>query len=327
MMKKILLFASKNSEYRAALEKIGYSVTACAPGATAPEEIGSLPSYDMVIADAADCVEGDGILYRILREKGSVVCLADAITKELKHRIIDCGIADVLVKCDAESLAALVPVIGHVRGGDAGMFVVLDDEAATREIVGSIVTRFNYHAVCIDTVDELFDGVIGPATRFILVNLGMRTLDLNGLVRKFYASVPARSVPVLAYKDMREGVFVHELVSGLNRLTRYILGTDELYGLLVDMLFRRELVPLVAQLNGESQGEENSAFGAETLNQVFYACEKRLFERTDLFGGDTLLSMARTLHELNLTLQRVESLKWLKTDIDPNGVSTAEREG
>lgn len=326
-MEKVLLFTSQNSEYRAALEKIGCPVTECDPGVTAPEEIMRLPSYDRIIADAVVCAQGDGLLCRTLIEKGTVVCLADVITKELRQRILDWGIADVLVKCDAESLASLLPVIGHVRSGDAGTFVVLDDDAAARKILRSIVARFNYQAVFIDSVEGLFGGAIGPGTRFILVNLGMRSLDLNGLVRKFHAGGPARSVPVLAYKDMREGVFVHELVSGLNRLTRYILGTDELYGLLVDMLFRWEFAPLVAQLNGESHSEENAAFGAGTLNQVFYSCEKMLFKGTDLFGGGTLLSLSQTLRELKLTLQRVASLTWLKTDIDPCGVSTAERGG
>ena len=323
-MKKVLLVTSKNAVYRAPLERAGYSVTEFTL-LTAPGEIQRLPAQDCIIAEAAGCAEENRDLYRLFMKKGRVVCIAEDMTEELRRCLLDCGISDVMVKCDAELLIRVLPVIGEERAGDAGTFIVLDDEGVTRDVIRNIVARFNYDTVFIKTPDELFGGVIVPGVRFILINLGTHSLDLNGLVRKFYASVSARGIPVLAYKDMREGVFVHEFVGGLNRLTRYILGIDELYGLLVDMLFRRELVPLVTQLNRESQGDANSCFDAETLNQVFYLCEKRLFERTDLLDDEILASMMQTLRALGRAVRRVESLKWLKTNIDQNDINTAGR--
>lgn len=324
-MKKVLLATSKNSLYRAPLEAGGYAVSEfpLTAGPAALDEVRRLPLHDFVLADAAGCTGETCGLYRALREKGRLICVADGMRKELKERLLDCGISDLLVKSEPASLVPLLPVIGEERAGDAGSFIILDDENPAREVLGAITARFNYSTVLISTTDELFDGVIGPGVRFILVNLGTRALDLNGLVRKFYASVPARGIPVLAYKDMREGMFVHEFVGGLNRLTRYILGLDELYGLLVDLLFRREVVPLVARLNRESQADANTAFNADTLNQVFYMCEKRLFEGTDLLGDDALSSMAQTLRALERAVRNVETLKWLKTGIDQNSISTA----
>lgn len=328
-MKKVLIATSKNPLYRAPLEGRGFAVTELALPAVSPspDEIRRLPPQDFVITEAGGISQETRDRYRLLGEKGRVICLADAMTEELRWHVLDCGISDVMMKSDPKRLVPLMSIVDEERAGDAGSFIVLDDEGATRDVLRNIVARFNYGTVFIKTADELFGGAITPAVRFILINLGTRSLDLNGLVRKFYASAPARGIPVLAYKDMREGLFVHELVGGLNRLTRYILGIDELYGLLVDMLFRRELIPLVAQMKRESQIDANASFDAETLGQVFYQSEKRLFDRTDLLGDATLSAMAMTIHALGRAVGKVESLKWLKINMDRKDFNIAGREG
>jgi hypothetical protein len=318
-MKKVLLVTSKNFTYRAPLDGSGCAVTEFRLpfDSTALAEIQRLPLHDYVIAEAtAESVEKSPDLYRLLPKKGKVVCFADVITDKMRSFILDCGISDMLMKFEAESFLSFLSMIGEKPAGEAGTFIILDDESAPVEIVRSIVSRFNYGTILIKTADELFSAAINSGVRFILVNLGMRSLDLNGLVRKYRSSTAVRGIPVLAYKDMREGIFVHELVGGLNRLTRYILSLDELYWLLSDMLFRRELISLVAQLRKQCDFEANSGFDAETLDKVFYTCEKRLFDRTDLLDSDTLSSMALTLQAISRAILKVESLKWLRIEID-----------
>jgi len=152
------------------------------------------------------------------------------------------------MKYHADHFLPILKAIDEEPKEAAGTFVILNDDDAVKNVLMNIINRFKYRALFVGTVDDLFKAMADYGVRFMLINLGTKNIDLNGLVRKFYASQAAHNIPVLAYKDMREGLFVHELVGGLNRLTRYILSLDELYSLLVDMLFRREIIPLVSSL-------------------------------------------------------------------------------
>jgi hypothetical protein len=329
-MKKVLLITSKNLLYREQLIKGGYAVTEYDLPLSHEKisEIVQLPACSFSIAEAtSESIDTNKELYPLLRKKGNVICLSDSMTDERKRYLLDYGISDVMLKYTADHFLPILKIIDEEPEGDVGTFVILNDDDAIRKVMMNIINRFKYRALFVTTVDDLFKAVSDYGVRFMLINLGTKTIDLNGLVRKFYASQAAHNIPVLAYKDMREGLFVHELVGGLNRLTRYILSLDELYSLLVDMLFRREIIPLVSSLKKLSDFDGNACYDAETLSKVFFSCEKSIFDQKNLLDDDTFLSIKRAVQDLNNVLLKTETLKWLRIEIDRKDISIAGREG
>jgi hypothetical protein len=328
-MKRVLLITSKNSLYRDELIKGGYTVTEYTLPLNQERlfEIEHFPLCSFSIVEAMpENIDTDRKLYPLLRKKGNVICLSEIIAGDQKRHLLDCGISDVM-KNHADHFLQVLKSIDEESRENAGTFVVLNDDDAVKNVLMNIINRFRYQALFVPTVDELFKAMGDYGVRFMLINLGTKNIDLNGLVRKFYASQVAHNIPVLAFKDMREGLFVHELVGGLNRLTRYILSLDELYSLLVDMLFRREIIPLVTSLKRLSDFESNACYDAETISQAFFSCEKTIFNQKNLLDDDTLSSIKNTVRQLNTVLLKTESLKWLKVEIDRKDISIAGRGG
>ncbi len=329
-MNDVLLSTSKNFTYREALTGAGFEVRDLPMPLTEDSMRaieGAAPCRYSFIEAVGGHSEVTGAFYRMLAGRGPVLCTAESMNDEMKRSLLRCGICDVVRGCGPARIPAILEAIGEEGMGDAGTFVVFDDDTAVSSVVRRIVTRFNYRTAFVDSLDELFDEALRPGARFILVNLGARNLDLRGLVRRFHDSTAVRKVPVLAYKDMREGLFVHELVGGLNRLTRYILGLDELYGLLVDLLFRKEIVPLVAYISRLTDLDVNLCYDEGTVSQAFFLCEKKLFDRADFLLDDRLSGMAHTVSGLESALAKVESLKWLKVEMDRRDINTVERGG
>lgn len=329
-MKNILLVTSKNPLYRDLLVTRGYSVSEYGLPVSqgALREIEKISSCAAAITEALDgSVENRRDLYRALRSKGPVICFARAMSEEMKSFLLDHGISDVLMHCNGNHLVPYLKIISEEPAAGMGSFIMLDDNRSDREVVRNIVGRFGYMTVFVNTVEELLEKAEQPGARFILVNLGLKTLDLNGMVRKFYSNRAARSIPVLAYKDMREGLFVHELVGGLNRLTRYILSREELLSLIVDLLFRKEVIPLVASIRKLADFDANACYDTETLSQAFFLCEKNIFDQKNLHDDATLASMMDAVRGLNRAILKAEGLKWLRMKIDRRDINTAGREG
>jgi hypothetical protein len=329
-MKNILLVTSNNPRYRDALVQRGFMVSEYSLPAS-PDLIKEIEKAPECLASITEVIDAENVtgkeLYRVLREKGRVVCFAGAISADEKSFLLDCGITDVLLSYNESHLVPYLKIINEEPEEDAGFFVVLDDIGTDRVVMRNLICRYGLGVVFVNTVDELFERAGRPGTRFILVNLGAKGLDLNGLVRKFYLDKAARSIPVLAYKDMREGLFVHELVGGLNRLTRYILSREELLSLLADLLFRKEVIPLVGSLKKLSDFDANTCYDTESLGQAFFQCEKNIFNQKNLHDSDTLSSMMKAVQGLNRAVLKAEGLKWLRMNIDRKDISTAGREG
>ncbi len=329
-MKNILLVTSKNSRYREALAKRGFAVSEYSLPVS-PDLIRELEKAPPCLASITEVLKEEagtgGELYRVLLGKGRVVCFAETVADETKSYLLDSGITDVLLSYNESHLVPYLKIISEGPAADAGSFIVLDDSIADREVMRNIIGRFGYRVVFVSAVEELFEKAAQSGVRFILVNLGAKALDLNGMVRKFYSDRAVRNIPVLAYKNMREGLFVHELVGGLNRLTRYILSREELYSLLVDILFRKEIVPLVASIRKLADFDANACYDTETLSQAFFQCEKNIFSQKNLHDGDTLSSMMKAVQSLNRAILKAEGLRWLRMAGDRKDINTAGRAG
>jgi len=329
-MKQLLLVTTNNVLYNKALINDGYTVTEyeLPVSDVGLEEIENLRSFDICITEVSeDIIDSNGRLFGILRKKGKVLCLAEQVGDIAKNFLLDHGISDLLKNPCTDILLPYLRIMNETTNGVSGSIVVLDDNDSVIKILSKIIGRFNYTPVFIGSVGELFSSAISSSVRFILVNLSTRSLDLNGLVRKFYGSQQAGLIPVLVYKDMREGLFVHELVSGLNRLTRFILGLDELYSFLVDILFKKEITPSVASIKKLSDFDNLSSYIDEAVNRIFFMNEKNIFNQANILNEKNFEDMMHLVHKMEQSLVMVHGLKWLKIGMDKKGVSIAGTEG
>jgi hypothetical protein len=327
-MKRLLLATTKNFFYRQELVKGGYSVTEYNLPLSADhiKEIEGLEPFHAFITEAdEELIKTNGPLFDALRDKGNVLCLSGRVDSELKKFLLDHGISNLLQNPRAGLIISYVRIMGQKQSGQYGSMAILDDNDAVKKVLGNIIERFGYDPVFIASVEELFGSAMNSSVRFVLVNLGAPSLDLNGLVRKFYASSYSSAVPVIVYKDMREGLYVHELVGGLNRMTRYILGLDELFSFLVDILFKKELISLVASLRNSSDFDNISSYADEAVSRIFFMHEKSIFNQADILNEknfEMLFGLSRTLEK---TILKALGLRWLKMDMNKKNISTAGR--
>ena len=329
-MKQALLITYDNPRFRAAFNPVNYSVREYELPVSADtlRLIETVTWCESILVEVlADSVDQYGELFNRIQNKGRIIVLVDRMTDAVRRFLLEQGVADVLMGADRDDIGTYLATADEAGTGDRGSIVILDDNLITRRLLKSIIERFNYAPVLIDTVDELFNNCLNSGVRFILVNLGTRLLDLNGLVRKFYDHRGVKKIPVIVYKDMREGLFVHELVGGLNRLTRYILSHDELYSLLVDLLFKKEVMPRIAALKKLSGFDENAPFVDESVSQAFFLNEKNIFGGSDILGDDNFPALAGAARSLRSSLVMTMGLRWLRIGIDKKNFNTAERGG
>jgi len=249
-----------------------------------------------------------------LYEKTKLICVTENLHPAAKNTLIRCGIADCLATTDSSAIASYIRILDQRENHKSGKFLILDDNTAHIKILSSIIKRFGYKTEFINSGSSLYEKCTESNIEMVLVNLGTAGLDLNSIIRQSYGNSDIKKNPLICYKCMNEGLFVHELISGLHKITKVILTPPELFNFLTDILFKKEIITIFAKLNKTLQFEEYKNYSTESISRIYYSIQENLCSQESLCGDDTIKNLLQLTKGINKTLSKVEGLRWLNNE-------------
>lgn len=253
-------------------------------------------------------------LARSVIENCKVICVADEINDLMKCLLLENGISDLLMPADSKRTALYLRSLEKRDREIHGRIAVMDDDASAVNIIKTISSRFGFKIITADSIDSLFKKISDEEVEMILINIGMDNIQLPDLIKKSFLKNEMRRSPVIIYKDMKKGMFVHEFMSGLNRISKVILSHDELYSFLLDILFRKQTAVKIGKLNEYADYSSNPVFGKGNLCQVFFQNEKEVFSFENIFEEKGFHEAIRQISSLKKLMLMTEGLRWLRHD-------------
>jgi hypothetical protein len=313
-MNEIFLITFRNKLYRESLQKSGFSVREFSPPddelcsvieqTASVSAVAVLEVRDETIERCADLLE------LLVKKEMSVILITGVLTDRIRTLSRHYGIPDILEGHDPVTLRDYIDVI-NTPSKSMGKVIILDDAPPNRSIMRAIFMRFHYQPLFITTLDALFDTVQKYTAQLVLINLGTEHFDVNDFVRRAYSHSKMKKIPLIVYKDIEE-LFVTEIISGLNRLTKVILSTDELFSFLITFLFRLELFHKIEHLNTLTSYPADAVSG--TLQKAINAGGSDIYSLPNLIDSNVygeLLSLSDSMHAV---LKKIEGLRWLVRD-------------
>jgi len=316
-MKKVQLMTYQNSLYSDYLERSGYGVEEypLPLGESDYNRMSSKGLGDIVIIEIHDDEIKEEMI-RYLAMKSRVVAIVPHMTLSLKSMLLRAGVSDLFTDHNVKRLLPYLKILDKTDPAKSGTFMVLDDNRMQFSIISRLITRFGYDVKRVASVDDIFESLHDSSLDFILINLGTKDFDINELVRRGFSNMDLKRIPLVAYKDMDEGLFVHEMISGLNRLTRFIISPQELYSFLVDILFRKELLPLMKVMNQTVSYDSNEQFCEESISQIYFSQNCSLFELFDILTEENIETMLHLVALFKKTVVKVDGFRWLKRAVE-----------
>ncbi len=253
-------------------------------------------------------------LARSVIENCKVVCIADEINDQMKCLLLENGIADLLMPCDPKRTALYLRSLERRDKEIHGRIAILDDDTSSISIIKTITSRFGYKTLIADSIDSLFKKITEEEVQMILINIGMENIQITELIKKSFLKSEMKRSPVIVYKDMKKGMFVHEFMSGLSRISKVILSHDELYSFLLDILFRKQTADKMEKLNAYPCFSDNPGYGKGNLSQVFFQNEKNVFSFDNIFDEKSFHDLINHISSLKKMMLISEGLRWLRLD-------------
>ena len=104
---------------------------------------------------------------------------------------------------------------------------------------------------------------------------------------------------------------VHEIISGISKYTKVILSPEELFSLLMHIVFRREIAPHIGSLASSLDFSEFSMLSGAPLSQIYYNLGVDLCTTEYIFSEEKITQVHTILERISAALVKVESIKWL----------------
>ena len=314
-MKEILLFTCANSMFREPLAKYGYRVREF-PATFGASEAGDLPppgdtECAVVEVDTENPRASKSLVDALLSREIMVVSVAPRVTDDAKRFLVDSGIADLIAVDETALKAACLDAILRNDGPPTGSVLLLEDHPPFRRIMGSIARRFSFTAAAVGRADEFFDELARHTYSMAFINLGAQGFDLSAFIRNACGAGSFKSTPLVPYKDMSRGVFVHEFTTGLNRIAKVILTPEEAFNFLLQVLYRMAVFPLVGKMSESVGFDLLPSFGSDPLPRIYHSMGADIFTLENALGEDRGRSLGATVEALRMYALRAEGLRWL----------------
>lgn len=249
------------------------------------------------------------------------LCISKNPTGKIKSFLLRRGIPDLFSGFNPEQIVSFLENIESSRKTKQKKMAVVNDDNSVKGILSRLLTRFDVEPLFFPEIEGLFEYLDDPGLEMILINLGTENLNVGRLIKSSYIDQQIRKIPIITFKEMDVGLFVHELISGLNRITKVILSREELYSFLVDILYRNMIIPVVRELNGLVDFEENVCYSASSLMRIYNISGEEIFEMENLLSENRTAGIRALLDKLKRVMILSESLKWLRVE-SRKGVNT-----
>jgi CheY-like chemotaxis protein len=249
---------------------------------------------------------------KVLYSETKLVCLCEKITPFISGLLLENGIADCLEHFNTERIISYINFLQTKPSQKNGTFLILNDNKAHTNMLNGIIKRFGYNTEFVTDGESLFSGLSDSRILMIIMNLGTSGIDLNGIVRKAYGNSDIKKFPVVAYKSLEQGLFVHEVLNGLNRLTKVIYSPQELFCMLIDLLFKKEIMTLSSEFNNSLNLDKFKSYAAAPIPQLYYSMQGETFSGECIFSTTHIDTMIKSADEITTSLVKIDGIRWLR---------------
>jgi hypothetical protein len=312
--KELLLITLANKLYREKFLSSGYNVTEISqPVADDFNQINFGKKSEMialieVVEDSLISLET--CIEKLVKKSVRIVMLSARINENIRKYLFRHGISEVIESNAAGRIVNYIDVTEIDTNKKLGKILVFSDNPQRINILRTITERFNFTAIATSSIDELLEITLEPNVQFILADLGTNGLEIQVLIRKLMTR-KNKAIPVIPFKDSYQGLFIHEMISGLNRIAKAILTPEEVYSFLVDILFRKEIIPDLDLLNNVFSADSLQKFSFEPLSKIYNQMGLEIFTMKKIVTNDNINIINGRIESLKNLVTKADGLKWL----------------
>ncbi|MCX8123633.1 MAG: hypothetical protein N3F66_05650 [Spirochaetes bacterium] len=279
------------------------------------------------IADACEQCEDIARLLQTLNDNATIVCDIDYINQLHKHlpEIIQRNIGCVCIYSDTGSIntktllqsgivaafdisecnyiAAYSEMFTGIAGGSVG---IVDSNQANRFGLSTIIKKFGYTAVeypdleaCCNTAD---------VADILCINCSQ--VSTESIAKKYIGGMLPKKNAIALYKSDDQDIYIHDIIK-LNRIAKVIYTLEEVYVMLVKLLFTQQLHSYIYRLYENSGMHIITTSYRGSLRQWYMEAGTTLFDTPSIVNSEMEDALGDDIRMLERLHARAKAFSWM----------------
>jgi hypothetical protein len=192
------------------------------------------------------------------------------------------------------------------RPAVTGTIAIIDNNVCNTYGLSTVIQSFGYQAIVVNSLDACCD-IQNPID---MVCINCSQVSTHDIATKYVAGKLPKKNALVLYKSEEKDIFIHDIIK-LHRVARVIYTLEEVYVLLVELLFRQQFHSLLYSLYETSDMQRSVSAYKGSLRQLYLETGVDIFtlpaithsESIDLFRDKTEL--------LQTVLAKAAGFSWL----------------
>ncbi len=238
------------------------------------------------------------------------LCIYPEFKDSLRSSLIESGLCDIITSGDPQLAAQCIRAI-HLgeKLPFRGYIHILSDTSTFSSMLKKMAKRFRYEVRNVHAIDELIQLSEKETPALFLVDMDTTGFDSIEFAKKASIKTSMKKAPLILYKGMRDGLFVHDFNPVLQRLAKVIFSREELVNLLLTLFFLSEIASPANTFAIFLQ--RTDLLGGKRFKEILFTAGPELCYTGNLFSKKCLSELAESgAHIINLT-KRIEPLRWM----------------
>jgi CheY-like chemotaxis protein len=306
----VILSAKNNIEYRKIFEKNGYAVIEYAD--LLPSGINDIGGYGFSLIEegSLDIANPDEKI--ILLSSRSLPVYISRGSPVIRTQMLGLGIADVIEDSTPDFVFKYISAF-DMKPNMIGRVLIMENSAPYLQIIKNICSRFGYEVTTAENLKELFAEFERIDPDILMLNMAADGMDINTVVRRSYNDHQFREKPFLIYRNSCSDIFIHELVCGLNRITKCIYSIEEVLDYIYSLFYKQAFYSLVSAICSETNISDNQIYIGETAERLIRKHGPKIMDYSPSLAIEGINSIQNMASDLKRLTYIAKGLAWLRT--------------
>jgi len=192
------------------------------------------------------------------------------------------------------------------RPAVTGTIAILDNDVCNRYGLKTVIQHFGYKAIVVDTLDACCD-IQNPVD---MVCINCSQVNTHDIATKYVAGKLPKKNALVLYKSDERDIFIHDIIK-LHRIVRVIYTLEEVYALLVQLLFRQQFHSLLYSLYETSDMQRSVSAYKGSLRQLYLETGVDIFILPNITHSKSIDSFNEKTEMLQTVLAKAAAFSWL----------------
>ncbi|MDH7554308.1 MAG: hypothetical protein QHH74_11695 [Spirochaetota bacterium] len=187
-----------------------------------------------------------------------------------------------------------------------GTIALIDNNVFNTYGLSTVIQAFGYKAIVVDSLEACCD--IHNVMDMVCINCSQ--VSTHEIATKYVAGKLPKKNALVLYKSEESDIFIHDIIK-LHRIAKVIYTLEEVYALLVQLMFRQQLHSLLYSLYETSDMQRSTTAYKGSLRQLYLETGMEIFALPAITHTEAIELFRDNTERMHTILAKAAGFSWL----------------